>query len=179
MGQTAYRTSTTFTFCVSGSINQFQAPVAVQTDTTIRITDKRKNKNMSMIFYSYQKQHFFFFPPNRGSYALISSPMSEGGKTSPWKVEMKICKQTVFNKKPNFFQVKAFQCFEETTLSKTTQLAKLGAGRLQLRVVPTIQYSASILLAPLCRKKPEELAPTVSVAQLSCIILPSNLNQHT
>lgn len=81
--------------------------------------------------------------------------------------------------KPNFFQVKAFQCFEETTLSKTTQLEKLGAGRLQLRVVPAIQYSASILLAPLCRKKPEELAPTVSVAQLNCIILPSNLNQHT
>lgn len=27
-----------FTFCVSGSINQFQAPVAVQTDTTMRIT---------------------------------------------------------------------------------------------------------------------------------------------
>lgn len=32
------------TFCVSGSINQFQAPVAVQTDTTIRITETRKGK---------------------------------------------------------------------------------------------------------------------------------------
>lgn len=30
------------TFCVSGSINQFQAPVAVQTDTTIKITEIRQ-----------------------------------------------------------------------------------------------------------------------------------------
>lgn len=34
-----------FTFCVSGSINQFQAPVAVHTDTTIRITLKQQKTN--------------------------------------------------------------------------------------------------------------------------------------
>lgn len=38
------------TFCVSGSINQFQAPVAVQTDTTISITErKHKNKILNQL----------------------------------------------------------------------------------------------------------------------------------
>lgn len=32
------------TFWVSGSINQFQAPVAVQTDTTIKITAIKQNR---------------------------------------------------------------------------------------------------------------------------------------
>lgn len=45
MKRTTFRISMIFTFCVSGSINQFQAPVAVQTDTTIRITDKEKNES--------------------------------------------------------------------------------------------------------------------------------------
>lgn len=90
-GYEVYRTSTTFTFCVSGSINQFQAPVAVQTDTTIRITDKRKNKHVSIIFYSYQKQ-YFFFPPTEALKHLFLLPYLREEK--PWKVEMKICKQT-------------------------------------------------------------------------------------
>lgn len=59
MKQTALRVSLIFTFCVSGSINQFQAPVAVQTDTTIRITDKEKNKSQT-VHFTPTKKHFFF-----------------------------------------------------------------------------------------------------------------------
>lgn len=40
------------TFCVSGSINQFQAPVAVQTDTTIRIILQRPVAGCKHAIYS-------------------------------------------------------------------------------------------------------------------------------
>lgn len=40
---------------MSGSINQFQAPVAVQTDTTIRITETRQDNETQS-----DKKHLFF-----------------------------------------------------------------------------------------------------------------------
>jgi len=71
MEQTTFGISVIFTFCVSGSINQFQAPVAVQTDTTIRITDKEKNKShkqyilllLKSIYFSAAALKHLFLPP--------------------------------------------------------------------------------------------------------------------
>lgn len=57
---TTFRSSLRFTFCVSGSINQFQAPVAVQTDTTIRITDKEKNESHKQYSISFLLEKTFF-----------------------------------------------------------------------------------------------------------------------
>lgn len=68
------------TFCVSGSINQFQAPVAVQTDTTIKITDEEKNEshkqyNLTQIkmylFSAATLKHLFLFSLLREEKLLI------------------------------------------------------------------------------------------------------------
>lgn len=47
-------TGVSLTFCVSGSISQFHAPVAVHTDTTIRITVETQEKTLA---YAHTHKH--------------------------------------------------------------------------------------------------------------------------
>lgn len=62
----------TLTFCVSGSINQFQAPVAVQTETTIRITETNV-------------RYWCISPENKWQNNVGLNPLQSNSKYSGWE----------------------------------------------------------------------------------------------